>query len=91
MKASLEINENSILLKTEIGGNQTAKYINPEDLVTAMSNRRTVDSGRLPCNTHRYIQLGSTKKIYLWYPLQIKKFRISPKDEAQKYPIPSDL
>ncbi len=56
-----------------------------------MSKRRTVDSGRLPGNTHRYIQLGSKRKLYLWYPAQIKRFQISPKTEAQRYPIPPVL
>ena len=91
MKASLEINENSILLKTEVGGSQTAKYISPEDLVSAMSKRRMVDSGRLPCNTHRYIQFGSTRKLYLWYPAHCKKFCVSSGIGAQDYPIPSVL
>ena len=59
--------------------------------MTVMSKRRTVDSGRLPCNTHRYIQLGSKKKLYLWYPAQVRKFRISSKTEVQRYPIPPVL
>lgn len=52
-----------------------------------MSKRRTVDSGRLPCNIHRYIQSGSKKILYIWYPAQVRKFRVSPKLEAYRYPI----
>jgi len=59
--------------------------------VTAMSKRRTIDSGRLPCNTHRYMESGSRKTLYLWYPSQLRTFSISPKDDAQCYPIPSVL
>jgi len=56
-----------------------------------MSKRRRIDSGRLPCNTHRYTQIGSKKILYLWYPAQLRKFRISSGTEAQYYPIPPVL